>query len=268
VIPEDVRRFAEDPAAWGDIPRESGLTRVLTEQYCLILGPVLSFTLVSRLRVKPSEVASVLADVRTHVATHDHREAAWWVGSSATPPDLVDRLLAHGLVPAERPGWEAHATSMALADAPADAPPGIEARRVAGLDEFRRAAAVSHSVFESSDEDRREWDAIAEQRFTAERAGHGPRSYIAYMDGHPVGAALGWVSLNCPAVLMIGGSVLPDARGRGVYRALVRARWDDAVSAGIPALCTHAGHMSRPILERLGFRPVAEQEVLLDPTTC
>jgi hypothetical protein len=67
---------------------------------------------------------------------------------------------------------------------------------------------------------------------------------------------------------MIGGGVLPEARGRGVYRALVHARWVDAVAAGTPALCTHAGRMSRPILERIGFQPVAEQEILLDPATC
>jgi hypothetical protein len=66
---------------------------------------------------------------------------------------------------------------------------------------------------------------------------------------------------------MIGGGVLPAARGRGIYRALVRARWDDAVAAGTPALCTQAGAMSRPILEGLGFQPVAEHEILLDPTT-
>jgi GNAT superfamily N-acetyltransferase len=67
---------------------------------------------------------------------------------------------------------------------------------------------------------------------------------------------------------MIGGGVVPQARGRGVYRALVEARWEDAVAAGKPALCTQAGRMSRPVLEPLGFLAVAEQEVLLDPTTC
>jgi hypothetical protein len=40
------------------------------------------------------------------------------------------------------------------------------------------------------------------------------------------------------------------------------------VAAGVPALVVHAGAMSRPILERLGFDAVAEQEILLDPATC
>jgi hypothetical protein len=58
--------------------------------------------------------------------------------------------------------------------------------------------------------------------------------------------------------------VLERARGRGAYRALVRARWDDAAERGTPALIVHAGRMSRPILERLGFQAVAEIDVLED----
>ena len=89
-----------------------------------------------------------------------------------------------------------------------------------------------------------------------------------HADGTPVGAARAFVEDGLPAVILISGGVLAAARGHGAYRALVRARWDDAVQGGQPALVVHAGAMSRPILERLGFQAVAEQEVLLDPTTC
>ncbi len=71
------------------------------------------------------------------------------------------------------------------------------------------------------------------------------------MDGRVVGTGLavfGAAGLN-----LFGGAVLADARGRGVYRALVRARWDLAVQLGTPALTVQAGRMSRPVLERLGF---------------
>ncbi|HEY6054335.1 MAG TPA: hypothetical protein VIU86_10415, partial [Gaiellaceae bacterium] len=63
---------------------------------------------------------------------------------------------------------------------------------------------------------------------------------------------------------LIGGGVLPWARGRGAYRALVRARWEAASAQGTPALVVVAGAMSRPILERLGFEPVSRIEILLD----
>ncbi len=46
-------------------------------------------------------------------------------------------------------------------------------------------------------------------------------------------------------------SVAEDGFG---YGALIRARWDDAVRLGAGALVVQASGMSRPILERLGFR--------------
>jgi hypothetical protein len=44
----------------------------------------------------------------------------------------------------------------------------------------------------------------------------------------------------------------------------VAARWEDAVARGTPTLVTQAGRMSRPILERLGFRAVCEIRILVD----
>ena len=63
---------------------------------------------------------------------------------------------------------------------------------------------------------------------------------------------------------LFGGSTLPEARGRGAYRALVAARWEDAVARGTPALVTQASPMSRPILRQLGFRELCEIRILLD----
>lgn len=266
MIAEDVRRFAEDPGAYGEIDPASGYERVLTPRYCLLFGPVPTFTSVSRLRLAPEDVPEVLHEVRAAIAERGYREAIWWIGSSATPSDLVDLLEARGLVPDEREGSEAHATTMVLANEPPTGADGVVARRVADLDEYLVANHVTDAAFGSDTSSI--WDPVAEERFAAERAGHAPRTYLAWLDGEPVGVARALFVDDCPAVLMIGGGVVPRARGRGVYRTLVRARWEDAVAAGTPALCTQAGRMSRPVLEPLGFQPVAEQEVLLDPATC
>jgi hypothetical protein len=67
---------------------------------------------------------------------------------------------------------------------------------------------------------------------------------------------------------LIGGSTAPWARGRGLYRALVRARWDYAVARGTPALATHAvPDTSYPILRRLGFEDVCTIRRLEDVST-
>jgi predicted acetyltransferase len=65
-------------------------------------------------------------------------------------------------------------------------------------------------------------------------------------------------------LLLFGGATAEEARGRGAYRALVVARAHEAEARGTPVLVTHAGHMSQPILAKLGFEPIARLERLID----
>jgi hypothetical protein len=60
------------------------------------------------------------------------------------------------------------------------------------------------------------------------------------------------------------GAVLEEARGQGVYKALVSARWEAAVARGTPALTVQAGRMSRPILARLGFQDLGQAHLYVD----
>jgi hypothetical protein len=252
-----IRAFAEDPPAWGEIDPRSGLERVLTDRYCLLFGASPDATVVSRLRLDPDEVPEAIHEIRTEIEQRGHRRAEWRVGGSTTPADLGARLVGHGLVPAAEP----HMAAMVLTEPP----PGVEAveaRRVGSFEEFELATRISETAFGE------ERDGVAPADHEAERAGHTPRLYLAFVDGRAVGAARALFDPSCPSVMLISGGVLPQARGRGAYRALVRARWDDAVSAGTPALNVLAGAMSRPILQRLGFETVAELDVLLDPATC
>ena len=55
-----------------------------------------------------------------------------------------------------------------------------------------------------------------------------------------------------------GGGTLPEWRGRGVFRALVGHRAVLARDRGFRYLQVDALPTSRPILERMGFRPLAE----------
>jgi GNAT superfamily N-acetyltransferase len=88
--------------------------------------------------------------------------------------------------------------------------------------------------------------------------------WLALLDGEPVA----WASAIAGprGLYLAGGATLPAARGRGCYRALVRARWDEAVRRGTPALAVGAQDSSRPILERCGFEAVCTMyEVESDP---
>jgi GNAT superfamily N-acetyltransferase len=65
-------------------------------------------------------------------------------------------------------------------------------------------------------------------------------------------------------VALMGGAVLPEARGRGVYRALVHARWLHAAARGTPLLVVQAGHMSAPVLDGLGFESHGQIHLYVD----
>ena len=90
-----------------------------------------------------------------------------------------------------------------------------------------------------------------------------PVGFLAELDGRPAATAMSIPSER--GVLLIAGSTAVWARGRGLYRALVHARWEYAVERGTPALVTQADpSTSYPILKRLGFEDVCEIDRLED----
>ena len=172
------------------------------------------------------------------------------------PSDLVERLTALGIVPDPD---DPVAIGMVLdAGGAIEEPPGTWARRVASVDELVLARRIQHEAFGgNADEVGHEQ---AEIDFT--REGSDGSTFLAFVDGEP--AAAGYASYTPLGLILFGGATLPAARGRGAYRALVAARAREAAARDTPTVVTHAGRMSRPILERLGFRPVARIDRLLD----
>ncbi len=237
----------------------------MNDRYCVLLGPVARFTQVQRLRLAPGDVVETVAEIRRLVSESGHLDAEWWVGDSATPRDLAKRLLELGLVRAERPPHEPRFTAMALVDAPAEVP-GVVARPVETFEEYELASDIAENAFAVPESERAEWRRIARERWEIEKAPESRvKRFLAWVDGQP--AATATAVFGDAGALLIGGSTLPEARGRGAYRALVRTRWDEAVRRGTPGLVVQAGAMSRPILERLGFQPVCRIEALLDPSS-
>ena len=59
-----------------------------------------------------------------------------------------------------------------------------------------------------------------------------------------------------------GGSTLPGWRGRGIYRALVGRRAQLAAQLGVKYLLVDASAASRPILGRLGFVPIYDDDAV------
>jgi hypothetical protein len=246
-----LREVAEYPNSFG--PLSPGAERVETERYTLCLGVGSTWNTVQRQRFPLEELDEVLQEVRVHLRERGRTRTQWEVGSRA-PTGLVDALLERGLV---RDG-DGHAVALILTDEPPAPAAGLTARRIESFEEYAAANAVQWEAFESPAAEIAEGKASLEQRY---------RETVNLMHGVWLEGELVCAGTATPTehgLLLYGGATLPRARGRGAYRALIRARWDDAVALGTPALITQGGTMSRPILERLGFERVGEVHMLLD----
>jgi GNAT superfamily N-acetyltransferase len=246
-----LRRLAACPPADGPIP--PGFERLIDDRYCLFFGSNRIFTTAYPFRL--DDVEADIAEIRTLARDRGVTQLDWWIGPDTRPVDLADRLLALGAVEDDP------SRAMVLGEEPPSVA-GIEGRPVASLEELTTAARIAHEAFEDRAE---RLEAVLEDlpNHWENYEGKLQTTFLAFVDGEPVGAARS-VYLESPVILFVSGSVLPSARGRGVYRALVRARWDDAVARGISTLLVFAGPMSRPILERVGFESLFEFRIFED----
>lgn len=201
-----------------------------------------TWTAVERIRLRADEVEAAVRDVDAFMRDAGTVRASWWVCERSTPDDVEARLLAAGcyVVPADYLN-----AAMVLTREP-PATPGIEARRIETFDEFVQSRLLQREVFTSTsvEDFEAEWEQLPDPVFAA------------WIDGRM--ASVGRVVFTRVGGYLMSGATAEWARGRGAYRAVVRARWDEAVRRGTPALAVGAGTMSRPILERLGFEQVLQ----------
>lgn len=223
--------------------------RIVTERYVLWLGPgdAPGWSVAQRFRFEPDELDEVRAELHGHLRERGRTACTWEVGTHAMPRDLVERLHALGLVDDEP---TALAIGMVL-DREPPAPDGVEVRRVESDDDLFAADRIAAVAFGGPPATRRPYEPEPDNTV-----------YLAFVDGEPVARAS--AAFGELGATLFGGATLPEARGRGAYRALVAARWHDAVERGTPCLVTQAGPMSRPILAALGFREVCEIRILVD----
>jgi hypothetical protein len=247
-----LREIAEYPNSFG--PLGPSDERIETDRYTLCMGLGKTWNTVQRQRFRAEEVDDVLEEVRSLLRARGRGRTQWEVGSSAEPPELVDLLLARGLARDKDP----YTVALILTAPPPPPVAGIVARRVETFEEYAAAHEVGWQAFEMPEDEVAEGRALLAQRWREAPI----ITHAAWLDDEIVSA--GTCAPTPHGLLLYGGATVSRARGRGAYRALLRARWDEAVARGTPALITQGGSMSRPILERVGFEPVGHVHVLLD----
>lgn len=232
--------FAEAPGLFME-PAPGRAVRA-TDRYVLTGEVAHTWTAVECIRLRGDEIAAALAEVDAFMHQTGNVRAAWWLCERSTPDDLEERLLAAGCTIHESDYLNA---AMVLTREP-PAVDGIETRRIETYEEFVESRQLQRTVFhaESVEDFEAEWEQLPDPVFAA------------WIDGRI--AAVGRVVFTRVGGYLLSGATAEWARGRGAYRAVVRARWDEAVRRGTPVLAVGAGAMSRPILERLGFEQVLQ----------
>jgi hypothetical protein len=254
-VPSALREFALVPDRFTRVGADA--QRRDDGRICVLQGN--TWASISGLRLAADEVEAALAEVRALVPAG--KTQTWWLDVDAQPADLYDRLLASGLErPADR-GDLVHA--LVCADEPAAGPHDVAVRKVETFEDHVVATELQWQVFDTPSGRREAQRPHLRGEFEAARAAGSPVTFLAEIGGRAIGVARSIYSDR--GVFLIAGAVLEPYRGRGVYRALVRARWDDAVQRQTPALVTEAlEDTSYPILTRLGFVDVGTTRRLED----
>jgi GNAT superfamily N-acetyltransferase len=213
-------------------------------------------------KIPAAELETVLQEVRDLLRREGRTRGVWFVPEAAEPHGLAERLQELGLEPHDEAPFEPRFASMAIAEPPPAGPPDVDAHRARTFEEFAAGFRVTSAAFGIDAELAAAFDARAELLWPFQSEEGGAAAFVASIDGNVVG--YGGAMFGATAAFLSGSGTHPDYRGRGVYRSVVRARWDAAVARGTPALTVGAGALSRPILERLGFAIVGWNDCLRD----
>jgi GNAT superfamily N-acetyltransferase len=81
---------------------------------------------------------------------------------------------------------------------------------------------------------------------------------IAYAQARAIATSLMRLHRGMQFASLWGAATLPAFQRRGLYTALVERHVVTALAAGAHLLTVDANENSRPVLERVGFRPLVE----------
>lgn len=175
-----------------------------------------------------------------------------WKTFSHDNPEIVASLLAHGFTPDDP-------ETLILGDVQTLTGPELNTGgqppvhlRVGTVDDLASVARIEEEVWNDS------WDWFVPE-MTARLSADDPTHLVLAEDkGTGQVVAAGWL-VPMPGTVVAGlwgGSTLESYQGRGIYRAIVRARANEAARRDVEIRQVDASDDSRPILESLGLTAV------------
>ncbi|WP_229075542.1 GNAT family N-acetyltransferase [Actinoplanes sp. DH11] len=177
----------------------------------------------------------------------------WKLRAHDLPADLPERLVAAGFEP-QQPSAVllglAEEVAAEVAAAPV-LPEGVVVRQVSAAEDLRRIGDQQTEVwgFDCS------W--VAADLIARVSADPGQITVLVAEAGDRL-ACTAWAVRHTGTdfVALLGGTTLPEWRGRGLYRAMLAIRAREAVARGYRLLHVDASAHSAPILRRCGFRDI------------
>lgn len=191
--------------------------------------------------VADARIDEELANLRAH-----GWEGEWKVHGLDEPCDLKARLEARGL-------RAHHEEALLMLDVDAATPSPIADGDVAIAPAHGPLLDAIAAFQERVWDIRLPWLAAAMHEMADPRTGTA-LVYCAVHRGEVVGS--GWIDFHGGSAFaqLCGGAVLEPYRGRGVYSRLFARRLVEAKARGVRWIAVDAAPMSRPILEKKGFR--------------
>jgi hypothetical protein len=192
----------------------------------------------------------LIAEVRQRARDADRPVLRWWVNGRTAPADTGEVLEQHGFEQLET--VEVLALELKNADeitAALELPDDVVVRPAEDAESIYLAGQIDSQVFgwppPTAEELEEETEQLAE-------ASPPVRRYLAYIDDELIGSA--GYTLVGDVLRLWGAGVLPEARGRGAYRALLAARCVDGIRRGATlAMVKGRTDTSAPVLRRAGF---------------
>jgi GNAT superfamily N-acetyltransferase len=172
----------------------------------------------------------------------------WWVGPSTSPPDLSNRLQAHGFVSAgDVPGM-----AMDLRKLPPDSIM-VEDLRIAEVKDASQLATWSHvcaAGFGMPGDAEAVWLSWFTSLATASDIPI--RHYVGWWKGEPVATSTVFFAAGVAGIYNV--ATLPQARRHGIGAAVIVAPLRDALAAGYQIAILQSSKMGRGVYSRIGFQ--------------
>lgn len=196
------------------------------------------------------ETSDIDARIETALAPFKSRNVPmmWHTGPTTRPADLGEHLTAHGLMRTENePGM---AVDLLALDDDLAIPSALAIERIGDIEGLRKWCDIFAFTFELP-------DGVAEAIFDVELdlgVGKHPwrRLYVGLLRGEPVATSLLFLGAGVAGIYGVG--TVPDARRRGIGKAMTVVPLLEARAMGYRIGVLHSSPMGLGVYRRLGFQ--------------